>query len=96
MRVSSVELQWALMEICVKGRRPKDVAKERGDSLDPKELYVQAKRIRSRSRGPKPKGDVKTPRVPIAVKTVVIDGVEHLVSVYPPVTRRTRFARGKC
>jgi hypothetical protein len=95
MRVSSSKIQWALMEICVKGRRPSDVAAER-DSLDPKELSIQAKRIRSRFRGSKPKGDVKTPRVPIAAKMVVIDGVEHLVSVYPPVTRRTRFARGKC
>jgi hypothetical protein len=44
-RISSAEVQWALMEICVKGRRPSDVAKER-ESLDPKELYVQVKRIR--------------------------------------------------
>jgi hypothetical protein len=97
MRVSSAELQWALMEICVKGRRPSDVAEER-ESLDPKKLYVQAKRIRSRFRGPKLKEgpkDAKPSRIPIATKTVVIDGVEHLVSVYPPVTRRTRFARKK-
>jgi hypothetical protein len=79
MRVSSAEVQWALMEICVKGRRPSDVAAER-DSLDPKKLYVQAKRLRLRFRSPKPK-KVKTPRIPIAVKTVVINGAEHTVSV---------------
>lgn len=93
-RISSAEIQWALMEICVKGRRPSDAAAER-DGLDPKKLYVQAKRIRLRFRDLKPKQVKTTPHVPIAVKTVVIDGVEHLVNVYPPVTRRTRFARRK-
>jgi hypothetical protein len=94
-RISSAEIQWALMEICVKGRRPSDVAAER-DGLDPKKLYVQAKRIRLRFRGHEPKvkpGERKMTYVPIAVKTVVIDGIEHLVNVYPPATRKTRFAR---
>jgi hypothetical protein len=96
-RISSAEVQWALMEICVKGRRPSDVAAER-ENLDPKKLYVQAKRIRLRVRGPEPKDvkpEGKTTHVPIAVKTVVIDGVEHIVNVYPPATRRAGFARRK-
>jgi hypothetical protein len=90
-RISDAATQWAVYEVLVKGRLPGDVVAER-ESVDLETVYSYAKRARRKYRGPKPKKSVVA-RDPIAFKILVIDGQEHTVSVYPPATRKGRFAR---
>lgn len=90
-RIQDAATQWAVYEVLVKGRLPGEVVAER-ETVDLETVYSYAKRARRKFRGAKPKKPV-IPREPIAFKVLVVDGEEHTVSVYPPATRKGRFAR---
>jgi hypothetical protein len=91
MRIPSTAMAFAVMECVTKGRRPSDVIGEQELCLNTLKSHVE--RVRTRVLGERPVNRRHyVARVPIAYKTIVIDGVEHTVKICPPKERNTRFA----